>query len=167
MTKIFRDDTGSISLTTIMIMSVLLPFLIFVFVDMSQVSFINKKLQNITDNSASSAILALNNNDVENGKIYIDSEKANLLATEIVRTSLNLNKDLTPKNKDVLYGRPKIVVKVFNDIPEDGLDIKIGKSNTHITNPSVLVSVDYPVHLSFFKFVRFNIVKSAINDVRI
>jgi hypothetical protein len=150
MKKLFRDKRGFISIYMILWMSVLIPFLLFVFIDVSHYVYEGIHLKAITDNAAASAVTRIKEDLVSEGVLEIDENQAEEVALNIIRNDLHLKNDFTPKSNSLLKEKPKIEVYVLNITSKDGYDFETPAGTVKIYNPSVVVYGKYPVKGLFY-----------------
>ena len=145
LTKFKNNKKGFLSLFTIIMLSVLLPFLIFVFVTFTNMIQNVIYFKNVSDNAASSAVVLLNETKLQDGILYINETQAIARAKEVIAKELNLDADLSPNENSKVYEKPNVEVLVYNDVPTEGLEImtRFGKK-IKVYKPSVIVVAEYP-----------------------
>lgn len=160
------NKKGFVSIVVLIVMACLLPFLIFLFSDLTHVRYAETKLQHITDNACSSASMALDTNALQDGKKVINEEQATQIVKSILKSELQLNDDLSPiEGKGMLFDKPKINLKIYNNIPEQGYVIKTTKRSIKLKNTSAILEVEYPIHLAFFKSAKFKVNKISVKQL--
>lgn len=167
--KILRNllnKKGAISIYTIILLSFLLPFLMFTAIDINHYMQQNRKLKNVVDNSASSAITMINESKLSYGEIEIDSREASDVVSRVVKETLYLNDDLTPKDVSVLKERPEINVYVVNNPSVTGTDLSTPIGTVKVKNPSVVVYGKFKVKGLFFSSMSVDIQKVGMSQAQ-
>ena len=139
------NEQGFTSIYVIILMTVLLPFVIFVFVTFSHMVQNTIYFKNLSDNAASSAVVCLNEQKLQDGIVFINEEEAIAKAKTVIANELNLNPDLTVNSNSKIKENPNITISVYNDVPEEGrvITTSLGK-DIKIFKPSVVVVAEYP-----------------------
>lgn len=164
--KHLKDKKGAVSIYTIILLAFLLPFLMFTVVDVNHYMQQNRRLKNIVDNAGASAVTMINESQLAYGNIEIDTNEASLVVERIVKESLFLNDDLTPKDISVLAEKPEIQVDVVNTPPVGGVDVDTPISTIKVTNPSVVVYGKFKVKGLFFSRMSVDIQKVGMSQAQ-
>ncbi|MDF2879450.1 MAG: hypothetical protein K0R54_7 [Clostridiaceae bacterium] len=138
--NLLRDKSGSISIVTVILVSILLPLLLFIYVEFNYSLTIKERCQIINDNIASSAIMSIDETNLQDGMLEIDDIKAEEIATKLMAESYYLNSDLTLNNDSLLREEPELKVYVVNETSDYGTEFVTDEGYKFmIYNPSVIV----------------------------
>lgn len=148
--KCLKSKDGFVSIYAILWLSVLVPFLIFVFVNFTLMIKQKINYKNICDNAASSAVTYLDQDSITDGILRVRNSDAEKIVNNVIKNELNLNDDLTPNKDSLISQKPIIETKVYNDVPNSGLIVKTRFGNEiKLTKPSVIVVGEFPVSTGF------------------
>jgi len=150
MKKLWKDKGGFMSLYMIMWMSVLIPALLFLFIDISHYVHQNVQLSSVTNNASASAVTKIREELVPKGILEINESEANKVVEEIIQHDLQLNKDFSPMKGSSLLDKPVIQVYIVNAVPPTGTEVNTPAGIVPIKKPSVVVYAKYPVKGMFF-----------------
>lgn len=143
------NKKGFVSIYIILWLAVLIPFLLFVFVDLMQYSNQNVKLRSVTNNAAASAVSRLNEDRLPEGILEIDEDKAVETIEEILRKDLLLDENFEPLEGSTLREAPEIEIYIANE--EDGsTEISVPTDTFFIDNTAVVIYAKYNVRGLFF-----------------
>ena len=146
-----KNKKGFITIYMILWMAVLIPFFLFIFMDITHYASESIHLKGITDNASASAVTQINNDLVKYGTLEIDGAKAEKVALNIIAGSLNLFDDLSLKSDvNVLKSPPTVNVQVVNSYSDLGTVVTTPAGDIKIYKPSVIVYAEYPVRGVFF-----------------
>jgi hypothetical protein len=161
--KRYLNKKGFVSIYAVLLIAFLLPFLMFSFVDVNHFMQQNRKLKNIVDNAAASAVTMVDNTQIPKGIIQITDTDAINIATGIVKQDLFLNNDLTPQSKSILSGKPDLRVYVVNNAPTN---VTTPLDTVNAQHPSVIVYGKFPVKGLFFSSISVNITAEGMSQVQ-
>jgi hypothetical protein len=150
MKQLWKNKKGFISIYMILWMAVLIPILMFVFVDVSHYVYEGIHLKAVTDNASASAITQIKEDLVPQGILEIDEIPAENIALQVIKHDLLLNEDLTPKENSSLKEKPTIQVHIVNVTSETGFDFETPIGIVKIYKPSVVIYAEYPVKGLFY-----------------
>jgi hypothetical protein len=150
MKRFGKDKRGFISIYMILWMAVLIPILMFVFVDVSHYVYEHVHLKAVSDNASASAVTQIKEDLVPQGILEIDEVSAEKVALDIIKHDLLLNNDLTPTENSPLKEKPTIQVHIVNITSESGYDFETPAGTVKIYKPSVVVYGAYPVKGLFY-----------------
>ena len=150
MKRFLKDKKGFISIYMILWMTVLIPILLFVTVDLSHYVYENVRVKTVTDNASASAVTQINESLVPQGILEIDEVEAEKVALQIIKHDLHLNNDFTPKEGSPLMQAPQVQVHIVNITDESGYDFETPAGIVKIYKPSVVVYGAYPVKGLFY-----------------
>lgn len=135
-----KEKDGFMSIIIMLFVSCLLPLFLFSLVEMNYYYSMKDKAQWVNDHMASSAVRSLNSTQLSAGTIEIDNTEAEERAKSILKSSYQLEDDLTI-NTDTSYLRESPILKVYV-LNEDrvGTDFTTDEGQLfHIKKPSVIV----------------------------
>lgn len=160
------NKKGFTSIYMILWMAVLIPFFLFIFMDLTYYVSEHIRLKSITDNAAASAVTQINEDLVKFGTLEIDNTKANEVAKEIIIRNLNLNDDFSPaETNKTMSQSPTIDIRVFNTFLESGYEYETPIGKVLLKKPSVVIYAEYPVEGLFFKKI-VNVKKIGVSQVQ-
>lgn len=160
--KKYLNRKGFISIYAILLITFLLPFLLFTVVDVNHFMQQNRKLKNIVDNAGASAVTIIDSNKISKGVIEIIEPDATNVALGIIKKDLFLNDDLTPQPQSILSGRPDIKIYVANGA--GSVTTPFGTVN--VKKPSVIVYGKFPVKGLWFSNINVNITKEGMSQAQ-
>lgn len=161
-----KNKQGVISIFTILWLAVLIPFLLFVTIDLSQYIYDYVHLKNVTDNAAASAVTMVDNTLIPQGILQIDSTEATATAENVIASSLDLQPNLSPYLNSTLRAAPTIQVYVENITSTSGVVVSTPAGDVTVFHPSVIVYADYPVKGLVFSNVHLNLKKIGISQAQ-
>lgn len=161
--KRYLNKKGFVSIYAVLLIAFLLPFLMFSFVDVNHYMQQNRKLKNLVDNSASSAVTMVDSTQLPKGIIQISNTDATNIAMGIIKQDLFLNDDLTPQSKSILSGKPTIQVYVVNNSPTN---VTTPLDTVKVQHPSVIVYGKFPVKGLFFSSITVNMTAEGMSQAQ-
>lgn len=166
MNSFLKDKRGFVSIYMIMWMAVLIPILLFTFIDLTHYIYESKHLKSVTDNATASAVTQIKEDLVPSGVLEIDEIRAEAVALKIFKKDLLLNDDLTPKENSVLKEKPMIQMHVLNITSEEGYDFETPAGVVKIFKPSVVIYAEYPVSGLFYYRSGLLLKKVSVSQVQ-
>lgn len=166
MKRFFKDKRGFISIYMILWMAVLIPILMFTFIDFSHYIYESKHLKSVTDNASASAVTQVKEDLIPSGVLEIDEVNAEAVALKLFKKDLLLNDDLTPKENSILKEKPTIQMHVVNITSETGYDFETPAGVVRIFKPSVVIYAEYPVSGLFYYKSGVRLKKVAVSQVQ-
>lgn len=163
--KILNNKKGFMAVYVIIGMSILLPFMFFVSIDMPYYMTMNRKVKNTIDNAGATAITCLDERGITNGQLIINPNEAEKQAKKIIQLSFGLNDDLTVNQNSLIADAPTIQFKVINN-PNLEPTYSTPNGEFKIKNPSVIVYAEVPVSGQFFGKHQVKIKHTAISQVK-
>lgn len=161
------NKKGFISIYTILWIIVLLPLLMFVTIDFTHFMHVNNQLKNLTDNLSASAVTLLDEDEIPKGILTVKESDAEDMVNKMLKDELKLKDDLTPTDKSILRSAPDVEVKVVNEVPSAGIDVSLETGDiVNVKNPSVIVSVDYPIRGLFYNKLTIHYKKIGTSQVQ-
>lgn len=165
MKKIFsfitnKNNKGFTTIAMLVIIGGLIPIIFFTSVDLTHFMQVNAKLNNTTNNIGSSL-----STSCKKGSYDLNYEEMNKITNEMLKENLNLEDDLSPKEKSVLYNKPKVDIKILNNVKSGKKVSGTVVENRYVDKPSIKVDINYPVQGLFFKSIRVNIKNSVIKEI--
>lgn len=155
-----RNQKGSIALYMVIIMSVVLPMMIFLAVDLPHVVNMHRKTKNVLDNIGSSAVLALDESQLSLGRLVIIESKATQIIYQMLATEFNLDPvTLEPLAGSPLVERPTVKIRIINEpkttqmvrLPEQNLSDQEKFEDVYVDETSIVVYVELKIQSLFFK----------------
>lgn len=131
-------------------MTVLIPILMFVAVDLSHYVYENVRIKTVTDNASASAVTQIKEELVSQGILEVSEIPAEKTAYDIIKKDLHLNDDLTPKKASPLLDAPQIQVHIVNITDENGYEFSTPAGIVKIYKPSVVVYGEFRVKGLFY-----------------
>lgn len=150
MMRFVKNKKGFISIYMILWMSVLIPILMFVFVDVSHYVYEGVHLKAVTDNASASAVTQIKEDLVPEGILEINETNAEAVALKIIKHDLLLNDDFTPTENSALKEKPTIQINVVNVTSQSGYEFPTPAGTLKIYKPSVVIYGEYPVKGLFY-----------------
>lgn len=166
MNRFLKDNRGFISIYMIMWMAVLIPILLFTFIDLTHYIYESKHLKSVTDNATASAVTQIKEELVPSGVLEIDEKNAEAVALKVLKQDLLLNDDLTPKENSILKEKPMIQMHVLNITSKDGYDFETPMGVVKIFKPSVVIYAEYPVSGLFYYRSGLLLKKVSVSQVQ-
>lgn len=114
LTKKLKDTSGAISIFAVMIMVFLLPFAIWIGIELPKMHEANQRVKDAVDSAASSAITIIDNSKFEDGEILLDDGTVKALAVQLVGEKLGI---------DASTG--ELLPKEGSSIMKEGIEIKV------------------------------------------
>jgi len=148
--RFYKDQQGFVSIFMILWMTVLLPMLLFVGLDLTQFIYENTRTKTVIDNASASAVTRLNEDVIREGILKIDEAKATEVAERIIREGLHLDENLEPLEGSPLVSKPTIDVQVVNVRNKNGYPVDTPTGDVMVYEPSVVIYAEYPVEGLFF-----------------
>lgn len=155
--QLIQDKSGTFTIYTILILSVLLPIFLFIFVDITYATVMKIRCNNYNESIASAAINNLNEEKLKDGILEIDEEQAQLCAERLFADMYGLDENLNITNTSLLKETPILKVYVVNDTEslsegnfttDEGYTIKVDK-------PTVIVYTSIqPTGILFNRFIE-------------
>lgn len=161
--KQYLNKKGFVSIYALLVIAFLLPLIMFSFVDINHYMQQNRKLKNLVDNSASSAVTMVDETQLPKGIIQISETDAKNIAMSIIKQDLFLNDDLTPQSKSILSGKPTIEVYVVNNPPTT---VTTSLDTVNVKSPSVIVCGKFPVKGLFFSSITVNMTAEGMSQAQ-
>jgi len=110
--KALNNSEGAISIFAVLILVFLLPFAIWVGIELPKSHEANQRVKDAVDSAAASAITLVKSEEFADGRILLDKQNANIVAQEIVAEKMGL---------ELKSG--KYVPKEGSSIKPDGLEL--------------------------------------------
>lgn len=165
MVKKFNNKKGFVAIYAIIMLSIFIPFALFVTIDMPYMMTMNRKIKNTLDNASATAITCINEEMASKGIIHINESKAEEIAKKVIQESFGLNDDLSINEYSLISGTPNITIKVINN-PELESTYKTSNGTFYISNPSVILYAEIPIQPKFMIFTKPNIKYTAISQAQ-
>lgn len=156
-------EKGFASIYTLIVLAFLLPFLLFTVIDINHFMQQNSHLKSVLDNASASAVTKINNDKLADGIIEINSDEAEEAVLRVLKASLLLNDDLTPKSNSILSEKPEIKIYVVNDA-EGGKDITTPLGVTNTSRTSVIVYGKFSVKALFINKLALTMEKEGMSQ---
>ncbi|HCL4479973.1 TPA: hypothetical protein N2D99_002040 [Clostridium botulinum] len=162
--SILKNKKGICTIYTILVMSAILPILLFIVIDIPHFMQYDRKIKNILDNAGGSAITRLQENHISKGVLELNEPEANKVIENIIKSDLFLKSDLTPDKGSVLKEKPTIqVIYVNNHTGSQTVTTPLG--DIKVNKTSVVIYGDFPVKGAFFTGFTGHIKKVAVSQV--
>lgn len=144
------------SILVLLFIAVLLPILLFSFLEFNHYWHLKEKFQSYNDHIASSAVMCLDEEFLKEGTIVIDTEEATKIAEEMMKQAYHLNDDLTISEDYLLKSNPVLKVYVINSVSSDGTKFITDEGYEFtLYKPSVIVYTEcQPNGILFDKFIN-------------
>lgn len=161
--KRLLSEKGFVSIYTLIALGFLVPFLLFMVIDLNHFMQQNSHLKSILDNASASAVTKINNEQLADGIIEINSDEAEKAVLRILKESLLLNDDLTPKSNSILSKKPEIKIYVINDA-EGGRNIDTPLGTTNTSKTSVIVYGKFSIKALFVNKLALTMEKEGMSQ---
>ena len=161
-----KEKDGWITLLIIFVLSTILPIFLFFFVELNYLYGLKDNAQYIADNSASSAVRSINQEQFNAGIIEINNDEAKEVSTELFKRNYKLNDDLTVNEDSMLREDPAFKTYVINPVSDAGEPFTTDEGYTYtIYHPTVIVYTSVKPKGVFFNKV-VNLQTISIHEVK-
>lgn len=162
---VVKNKNGFMSILIILILSFLIPFTLFIVIDLPYAMTMNRKIKNTLDNAASTAVTCVREELLSDGIIEIKEEEAIYQAERVIIESFYLNDDLSSSEKSLIGNDMKLDIKVFNH-PDIDTVYKTENGTFKLKNASVLIYAEVPVKLKVLGLIMPKIKYTAISQAQ-
>ena len=162
---LLKNKEGFTAIYIILVMSVLLPIMLFVFIDLPHLMTMDRRADNVIENASATAITYINKSKASNGVLYINEDEAKKKAMQIIAQTYNLNDDLSLNEHSTLSAPPKIDIEVINN-PSVKDSITTPNGTFAIKNPSVVIYGEIPVNGLIWKYAKLTAKHTGISQVQ-
>ncbi|WPS85415.1 cobalt ABC transporter permease (plasmid) [Brevibacillus halotolerans] len=117
--KKMRDKKGYMSILMLILISGLLPLLLFYLVEITYLYGMKDKFQNFNDAAASAAVMQMEQEPLKDGVVKLIDQDAKNIVDQILAKNLRLHHDMTPSVDSFVKEAPLVKVYIVNHDGED------------------------------------------------
>ncbi|WP_144536490.1 cobalt ABC transporter permease [Bacillus thuringiensis] len=162
---ILKNKKGVTTVYVILVVSALLPLILFLSIDVPHYLDSSRKIKNTLDNASSSAITFLNDQKISEGVLEVDKQVAEAMIKKIIKNDLSLDDNYNPLKGSIISKKPIIKTYVINN-PKGIETVSTPIDNVKVNNTSVVIYAEVPVKGLFFTFNEVTMRKVAVSQAR-
>ncbi|HHT7008770.1 TPA: cobalt ABC transporter permease [Bacillus cereus] len=163
--NLIKNKKGVTSVYVILIISVLLPLIMFLSIDVPHYLDSSRKIKNTLDNASSSAITLLNDQKISEGVLEVDKQVADAMIKRVIKNDLSLDDNYMPLKGSIVSKKPNIKTYVVNN-PKGIETVQTPIDNIKINKTSVIIYAEVPVKGLFFTFNEVIMRKVAVSQAQ-